>query len=133
MSETEAEAEPAPSFASDLGDIGRGFLTASRHAVEAIPGLIGIHIGNGENGTQWTALLEAVRGLFETSSGGHGALAALAFMVFVLLYTPCTATLATIRKELGNRWMVVSALGQGVVAWVVATLVYRIGLLTGLG
>jgi ferrous iron transport protein B len=71
--------------------------------------------------------------LFEASSGGHGALAALAFMVFVLLYTPCAATLATIRSELGLRWAAASAVGQGVVAWVVATLVYRIGLWTGLG
>ena len=74
-----------------------------------------------------------MRGLFEASSGGHGALAALAFMVFVLLYTPCAATLATIRSQLGSRWMVVSAVGQGVVAWLLATLVYRIGLWTGLG
>ena len=74
-----------------------------------------------------------MRGIFETSSGGHGALAALAFMVFVLLYTPCAATLATIRSELGNRWMLASAVGQGAVAWLLASLVYRIGLWTGLG
>jgi len=120
-------------FLSDLGDIGWGFLAAGRHAVEAVPGIIGIAIGNGETGTGWTALLDSVRGLFEASSGGHGALAALAFMVFVLLYTPCAATLATIRSELGNRWMLASAVGQGAVAWLLATLVYRIGLWTGLG
>ena len=74
-----------------------------------------------------------MRGLFEASSGGHGALAALAFMVFVLLYTPCAATLAAIRSELGLRWVAASALGQGVAAWLVATLVYRLGLLFGFG
>jgi ferrous iron transport protein B len=130
----EAAADEAGSgFLSGLGDIGWGFLVATRHALEAIPGIVGIHIGNGEDGAQWTALLDSVRGLFEASSGGHGALAALAFMVFVLLYTPCAATLATTRSQLGGRWMVVSAVGQGVVAWVLATLVYRIGLWTGLG
>ena len=125
--------ETGGGFLSGLGEIGWGFLVATRDALEAIPGIVGIHIGDGESGTQWTALLDSVRGLFVTSSGGHGALAALAFMVFVLLYTPCAATLATIRSQLGLRWMVASAVGQGVVAWVLATLVYRIGLWTGLG
>jgi ferrous iron transport protein B len=35
--------------------------------------------------------MAALRDGFEASSGGHGALAALAFMVFVLLYTLCMA------------------------------------------
>ncbi|MFH1329121.1 MAG: ferrous iron transporter B [Actinomycetota bacterium] len=120
-------------FLSDLGDIGWGFLAAGRHSLEAVPGIVGIPIGNGETGAGWTALLDSVRHLFEASSGGHGALAALAFMVFVLLYTPCAATLATIRSELGNRWMLAGAVGQGAVAWVLATLVYQMGLWTGLG
>jgi len=128
-----AGAEAGGGFVSDLGDICWGFLVATRHALEAIPGIVGIHLGNGEDGAQWTALLDSVRGLFEASSGGHGALAGLAFMVFVLLYTPCAATLATLRKELGNRWMAVSAVGQLAVAWLLAAAVYRIGLLTGLG
>jgi ferrous iron transport protein B len=128
-----AAAEESSGLLSDLGDIGWGFLVASRHALESIPGMVGIRIGNGEDGAQWTSLLGSVRGLFEASSGGHGALAALAFMVFVLLYTPCAATLATIRSELGLRWAAASALGQGVVAWAAATLVYRLGLLFGFG
>jgi len=128
-----ADEEAAGGFLDDLGEIGRGFLSASRQALEAVPGIIGIHFGNGESGAEWTALLDSVRGLFEASSGGHGALAALAFMIFVLLYTPCAATLATIRRELGPRWMWASALGQGVVAWVVATLVFQMGRLIGLG
>ncbi len=128
-----ADEAAAAGFLDDLGEIGRGFLSASRQALEAVPGIIGIHFGNGESGAEWTALLDSVRGLFEASSGGHGALAALAFMIFVLLYTPCAATLATIRRELGPRWMWASALGQGVVAWVVATLVFQMGRLIGLG
>ncbi len=56
--------------------------------------------------------------------------AAYAFMVFVLLYTPCVATLAAVRKTSGSRrftaWMVVYQL---LVAWVVAFVVYHIGLL----
>ena len=43
---------------------------------------------------------------------------------------PCAATLATIRKEAAStRWMLLSALFQLVVAWVVTFAVYRIGLL----
>ncbi|MBS1195636.1 MAG: Ferrous iron transport protein domain protein [Actinobacteria bacterium] len=126
------EVEPG-GLADDLREIGGGFLTATRRALEAIPGVIGIHLGDGGAGAEWAGLLDAVRGLFEESSGGHGALAALAFMVFVLLYTPCAATLATIRRELGARWMAVSALGQAAVAFLVATLVYQVGRLTGLG
>ena len=74
-----------------------------------------------------------MRDLFERSSGGHGALAAAAFMVFVLLYTPCVATLSTVRRDLGMRWMAVGALGQAGVAWIVAAAVYQVGRLLGLG
>lgn len=54
-------------------------------------------------------------------------LAAFTFMVFCLLYTPCIAAVATIRKEQGHgaaAWMV---LFQCVVAWIVAGLIYLIG------
>lgn len=48
---------------------------------------------------------------------------------FCLLYIPCAAALATIRKESGStRWMLLSALFQLIVAWVVTFIVYRIGL-----
>lgn len=129
----DGEEEAAAGLVEDLRGIGRGFLSATWRALEAVPGVIGIHIGNGEDGAEWTALLGSVRGLFETSSGGHGALAGLAFMIFVLLYTPCAASLVTIRRTLGLRWMWVSGLGQAAVAWVVATVVYQVGRLTGLG
>lgn len=128
-----AQEEVAAGCLDDLKEIGRGFLSATRRAAEAIPGVIGIRIGNGEAGAEWSALLTSVRGLFERSSGGHGALSALAFMIFVLLYTPCAATLATLRRELGTRWMAVSALGQSLVAWVAAVLVYQVGRWFGLG
>jgi ferrous iron transport protein B len=131
--EAGSAAETGQGFPADLGEIGRGFLTASRRAAEAVPGIFGIHIGDGEDGAPRAALLTSVQDLFESGSGGHGALAALAFMVFVLLYTPCTATLVTIRSQLGTRWMMVSGVGQSAVAWLLATLVYRLGLLTGLG
>ena len=63
-------------------------------------------------------------------STGFGQLNAFCLMVFCLLYIPCAAALATIRKESGStRWMLFSALFQLAVAWVVTFVVYRIGIL----
>ena len=50
-------------------------------------------------------------------------------MVFCLLYIPCAASLATIRKETNSwKWMFFSAAFQLAVAWVVTFVVYHIGL-----
>ena len=57
-------------------------------------------------------------------------LANMALLVFCLLYIPCAAALATIRKESGStRWMLLSALFQLAVAWIVTFVIYRIGIL----
>ena len=66
---------------------------------------------------------------------GQGGLAALftarsamSFLVFTLLYTPCVAAVATIRRELGSRGKTVGViLLQCAVAWLVAFLVYAAG------
>ena len=61
---------------------------------------------------------------------GFGAANAYALMVFCLLYVPCTATIATIHRELKS-WK--STFGiilfQLAVAWIMSTIVYHIGLL----
>jgi ferrous iron transport protein B len=127
----ESDAEVAPGPAEDLLEIGRGLLGASGDALQAIPGIVGIDLdGGGEE--QPAALVGSVRAGFDESSGGRGAAAGLAFMVFVLLYTPCAASLATARRELGNGWMAVSAVGQLVVAWLVAWVFYLVGGAAGL-
>ena len=64
---------------------------------------------------------------FEAASGGHAAVAVVAFMVFLLAYTPCVATLAAQRRELGMRWTVFGVGLQLVVAWVLAVLVFQVG------
>lgn len=59
-------------------------------------------------------------------------MSALAFMVFSQLYTPCMTALGTIKKEAGGwKWMLFSAVGTFVVAWIVSLLVYQIGTLLG--
>ncbi len=64
------------------------------------------------------------------SSIGFGSLNAFCLMVFCLLYVPCVATLATIRRESGSlKWTGFVALFQLVVAWIVTFAVYQIGCL----
>ncbi len=61
---------------------------------------------------------------------GFGSLNAFCLMVFCLLYIPCAAALATIRKESNSwGWMFFTAAFQLVVAWIVTFAVYRVGLL----
>jgi len=52
---------------------------------------------------------------------------ALSFLAFSALYTPCIAALATMRKEYGNKMMMISLSYQFILAWVVALLVNVIG------
>jgi ferrous iron transport protein B len=60
-------------------------------------------------------------------------LAALAFMLFVLLYTPCVVALITVIRELGNwRWSVFAVAYQIAVAWMAGFVVYQGGRLLGL-
>ena len=55
---------------------------------------------------------------------------AVSFLVFTLLYTPCIAAIAAIRRELGSAWKAAGvAVLQCTVAWVCGALVYRIALL----
>lgn len=55
---------------------------------------------------------------------------ALSFLVFVLLYLPCLATLVAIRQEAGGwKWALFSLTYNTVVAWIVSFLVYRVALL----
>ena len=58
-------------------------------------------------------------------------LAAAALLVFCLLYTPCVAAVAAIRRELGGRWALLLVLWQCVLAWAAALLVRLFGLLLG--
>lgn len=55
--------------------------------------------------------------------------AALALLVFCLLYTPCVAAVASVRRELGGKWALGVVFGQLAVAWVAAFAVYWTGTL----
>ncbi|MBO7631287.1 MAG: ferrous iron transport protein B, partial [Lachnospiraceae bacterium] len=55
--------------------------------------------------------------------------AAASLLVFCLLYTPCVAAVASVRRELGRRWAAVMIVSQCAIAWIVAFVVHSIGLL----
>ncbi len=64
---------------------------------------------------------------FERSSGGHTLPAVWAFLVFMLAYTPCVATLAAQRREIGLRWTLFGVALQLSVAWLAAVAVFQLG------
>ena len=73
-------------------------------------------------GTTTSALGGALSTLFPTG------LAAVSFLIFTLLYTPCIAAIATVRKELRSVGSTVAVVAlQCGVAWVISTLVFNIG------
>lgn len=59
-------------------------------------------------------------------------LAAASLLVFSLLYSPCVAAIASVKRELGTRWAVSLVLWQCVIAWVAALIVRLIGLAVGI-
>ena len=74
---------------------------------------------------------ESVVSIMETLFGNGiaslGSLAAASMLVFSLLYTPCVAAIAAIRREMGRKWALGVVLWQCAVAWIAALLVHLIG------
>ena len=68
-----------------------------------------------------------LRQSFDESSGGHPLPAVAAFLVFLLAYTPCMATLAAQYREIGLRWTLFGMLIQLIPAWIGAVAVFQIG------
>ena len=56
-------------------------------------------------------------------------LTAATMLVFSLLYTPCVAAIASIRREMGHKWAVGVVVWQCVLAWIVALIVRAVGIL----
>ena len=70
-------------------------------------------------------------------TGGIGsamtALTAISILVFSLLYTPCVAAIASVKRELGHKWAIGVVIWQCVVAYLVTTIVHLICVLCGMG
>ena len=78
------------------------------------------------------SVLEVLFGAQGGVSAAMSPLSALSLLVFSLLYTPCVAAVASIRRELGFKWSLYVVAWQCAVAWVAAFLVHAVGLLIAL-
>ena len=79
----------------------------------------------------------SVTGILFASAGGVtnviSPLTAVSMLVFCLLYTPCVAAIAAIRREMGRKWAWFTIIWQCGLAWVFALLARLIGQLLGVG
>ncbi len=92
---------------------------AAKEAVVATLGMV--YAGVSEGSRLITALQE-----------NFTSLSAISFLVMTLLYTPCTAVIATVKNETGsNKWALFIAVYPFVVAWIISVLVFQIGTLLG--
>lgn len=69
--------------------------------------------------------------LFGSTAALQGSLSTVgagALLVFCLLYTPCVAAIASVKRELGGKWAIAMVVGQCVLAWLAAFGVYQIGM-----
>ncbi|MER2054806.1 MAG: ferrous iron transport protein B [Clostridia bacterium] len=82
------------------------------------------------------SVVSVTRVLFAAGGGIKAAissLTAVCMLVFCLLYTPCVAAIAAIRREMGTKWALFTVLWQCGIAWVAALIVRLIGMLLGAG
>ena len=69
-----------------------------------------------------TVLFGSVDAMLSVIAPASGA----ALLIFCLLYTPCIAAVAAVKRELGGKWALIIALGQSVIAWIFAFAVYAV-------
>ncbi len=89
-------------------------------AKEVVVGTFGVLYGG------QTALSSALGSQFS-------ALSAMSFMVMTLVYIPCVATIAVIRREIGTQWAVLSVGISITLGYALAVLVFQVGRLLGMG
>jgi ferrous iron transport protein B len=124
----QVEIEQPTNFLQDLGEIATSFLAATWDTVRGTLSLIpGVNLF-GEEGKagEDPALVAALQGTFTP-------LSALAFCVFVLLYTPCMVSITALWQEFGARWALFAASYVLVLAWLLSVITYQGGLWLGFG
>jgi ferrous iron transport protein B len=100
-------------------------------AKEAVVSTMAIVYGAGELVNETPEILTNLQ---TTMNSVFTPLSAYAFLVFTLLYTPCMAALAAIKKELSSwKWTLFAAGYPFVLAWTVSLIIYQVGLLLGWG
>jgi ferrous iron transport protein B len=116
---------PPPSVAEDVREIGSSLVDATSSAVRSTLSIIpGLNLMPAQEEPQETALSNALATNFTP-------LSAIAFVIFVLIYTPCVATLSAIKGEFGWRWAAFSGLYQFGLAWLLAVIVFQAGTFLG--
>jgi ferrous iron transport protein B len=102
---------------------GEATLESARTLISLLPA---VDLQGSEEVEEDTLLSAALRSRYST-------LSAISFVVFVLLYIPCVATVSVIKQEFGWRWAATSAVYQTLVAWLAAVGVFQLGRFLGLG
>lgn len=110
-----AQTGPAPDRSAQSFDLKKELSGAFRNLSDGygwtVPAASGRTVNRG--------LLEALRRHFKTGS------AAFAYLLFVLIYSPCAAALLVLGREAGWRWMAFAVSYQTVLAWLTATAFYQ--------
>lgn len=114
------EAEPALTFGAGIIQIGLSFKTACWETLKAVPELFGL--------PSFVSETDASTDLQKAIALSASRASALAYLVYVLIYTPCVATLVAIRQEFGTRWAAFSLIYQLAVAYLAAFMVYHLAL-----
>jgi ferrous iron transport protein B len=122
------EAEQPTNFLQDLGEIATSFLAATWDTVRGTLSLIpGVNLfGKDGKAGEDPALVAALQGTFTP-------LSAVAFCVFVLLYTPCMVSITALWQEFGAKWALFAASYVFVLAWLLSVITYQGGLWLGFG
>ncbi len=140
VGEAEETAAETPTFIEDATTIVTSFGEAAVLTVQEVVNIVprtvnvipGINmaeanfLGAGAEEDDTTALEAALTQTFTP-------LAAVAFTVFVLLYTPCMVTVAAMRQEFGTRFVLYQVAYTLVIAWLGAVIVFQAGTLLGFG
>ena len=116
------EEEEKINIKEGLIEVGKGFVDANIQAGEKLLSIFGlVKTAEEEEEKPDTSLMEAVRNAFTP-------LTAFSFLVFLLLYTPCMATVFAIKQELNSwKWTGISIGLNLTSAWIVTFLIYNIG------
>jgi len=115
------EATIASQLAAIIMGLGQATADAGRALLSIVPG---VNLTGVEGDVEDTVLSEALQ-------EHYSPLSAIAFLIFVLLYVPCIATMGAIKQEFGGRWAASAAVYQTLVAWLAAVFVFQGGRMLG--
>ena len=118
----ETQAPPPVNVAADLRTVVVGFGEAVLESIKVIVSIVpGINLVGDQSLAGDTSLSIALQRNFTPAS-------AAAFLVFVLIYAPCVATVGALKSEYGGRWAAFSVIYLTALAWIAGFITYRLAL-----